>query len=444
MPQDRLLTTTIGAYPKPSCTPIGDWFPDPADTEAGAKGEGLLKRWERAGYEERLAQAGEAAEAAFVNAIEEVVRDQADAGIDVPTDGEVRRENYIFYQCRNLNGIDFERLTEKVARDGAFTARVPTITGTITSRELVLARDWRIAKRFTERPVKITLPGPMTIADSMANDFYPDPQTLGRALADALNAEVRDLAAAGCRHIQVDEPVFARKPGQALQYGIEHLERVFHGVPEEVQRIVHMCCGYPSALDAPDYPKADPQAYFQIADAIDEAAIDAVSIEDAHRPNELSLLERYARTTVLLGVVNIGRSRVEPVEEIAQRLDRALEHIDRAPAGGRSGLRARAARARSRRREAHEPVRCRPWSRVRLTGCQGSSTADGAFGRRQDSSAYGFTSRDLRASASPGRFRAAMARITAGKATTGNSNFATVRCRRSWIRRSRNRIPAGS
>ena len=328
MLHDRLLTTTIGAFPKPSRTPIGDWFPDPGDSTAGARGEGLLKRWERAGYEQRLAQAGDAAEEAFVKAIEEVVRDQVDAGIDIPTDGEVRRENYIFYQCRNLNGIDFERLTDKVARDGAFTARVPTITGAVVPRELVLARDWRIAQRVTDRPVKITLPGPMTIADSMANEFYPDPQALGRALAEALNEEVRSLAAAGCRNIQVDEPVFARKPGQALEYGIEHLERVFHGVPEEVQRIVHMCCGYPSALDVPDYPKADPQAYFDIADAMDEASVDAVSIEDAHRPNDLSLLERYARTTVLLGVVNIGRSRVEPVEEIAQRIDEALEHID--------------------------------------------------------------------------------------------------------------------
>ena len=220
MPHDRLLTTTIGAFPKPSCTPIGDWFPDPDDTAAGAQGEGLLKRWERAGYEQRLAQAGDRAEEAFVEAIEEVVRDQVDAGIDIPTDGEVRRENYIFYQCRNLNGIDFECLTEKVARDGAFTARVPTITGAVTPRELVLARDWRIAKRVTDRSVKITLPGPMTIADSMANAFYPDPRTLGRALAEALNAEVRDLAAAGCRHIQVDEPVFARKPHEALEYGI--------------------------------------------------------------------------------------------------------------------------------------------------------------------------------------------------------------------------------
>ena len=131
----------------------------------------------------------------------------------------------------------------------------------------------------------------MTVTDSLANAFYPDPRTQGLALAEVLNAEVRGLAAAGYRYIQVDEPVFARKPQQALDYGIENLERVFHGVPEDLQCIAHMCCGYPSALDTPDYPKADPQAYFRIAGAMDEAAIDAVSIEDAHRPNDLSLLE---------------------------------------------------------------------------------------------------------------------------------------------------------
>ena len=206
----------------------------------------------------------------------------------------------------------------------------------------------------------------MTIADSVANEFYPDPRSLGQALAEALNAEVRDLAAAGCRNIQVDEPVFARKPRQTLEYGIEHLERVFHGVPDGVQRIVHMCCGYPSALDVTDYPKADPQAYFRIAGAMDDASIDAVSIEDAHRHNDLSLLERYTRTTVLLGVVDVGRSRVEPVDEIAQRLGQAIEHIDPRRLVAASGLRARPARPGPRGQEALEPVRGRPRRRIRL------------------------------------------------------------------------------
>ena len=328
MADKGLLTTAIGAFPKPPYTPIKDWFPDPDDEEAKKEGEGLLKRWQRAGYEQGLDSAGERAEEMFEAAIAEVVRDQVEAGIAIPTDGEVRRENYVFYQCRHMNGFDFTRLTEKVAREGAFTAQVPTITGPISARELVLARDWRIAQRTTDRPVKITLPGPMTITDSLANAYYPDPKTQGEALAHALNAEVRDLVAAGCRYIQVDEPVFARKPEIALEYGITHLEKVFHGVPDHVQRIVHMCCGYPNALDVTHYLKADPQAYFRIAQAMDEAAIDAVSIEDAHRHNDLTLLERYRRTTVLLGVVDVASSTVEDEDAIRQRLQDALEHID--------------------------------------------------------------------------------------------------------------------
>ena len=323
-----ILTTTIGAYPKPDYTPISDWFPDVDDQDARGQGQGLLKSWQRANYEQGLTQAGDRSEVLFQRAIEEVVRAQVDAGVDIPTDGEVRRENYIFYQCRHFAGVDFEHLTEKVTRQGAMTAELPTIVGPVEPRELVLARDYRIAQGFTDRSVKITLPGPMTITDSVANDYYADPRAQGAALADALNAEVRSLAEAGCRHIQIDEPVFARKPEEALAYGIEHIERCFHGLPDYVQRLVHMCCGYPKALDVSDYLKADPQAYFDIAAAVDASCIDAVSIEDAHRHNDLSLLERYARTTVLLGVVDVARSRIEEVDEIKTRLEAALGHID--------------------------------------------------------------------------------------------------------------------
>ena len=111
--------------------------------------------------------------------------------------------------------------------------------------------------------------------------------------------------------------------------GVEHLVQCFDGVPEHVTRLVHICCGYPSFLDEQDYHKADPQAYFDLADALDAAPIDQVSIEDAHRPNDLSLLERFSRTTVILGVIAVARSRVETVDEIQSRLLSALNHIDR-------------------------------------------------------------------------------------------------------------------
>ncbi len=314
-----LLTTTIGAYPKPAYTPVSDWFqapqgPDTADPTAD--------------YERRLAAAGDHAEALFLRATEAAVADQVAAGVDVPTDGEMRRENYIHYHCRHLDGIDFGTLTAKPLRGGAYTAKLPTVIGPIRAREHFLPRDYKAAQGFTDRPVKITVPGPMTIADTVFDGHYPDRRRLGADLADAINTEILALADAGCRWIQVDEPVFARHLEPALAFGIEHLERCFHGVPQGVTRVVHMCCGYPDRLDRDDYPKADPHAYFDLADAVDQAAVAAVSIEDAHRPNELSLLELFRHTKVILGVVAIAKSRVEPVDEIRARLRAALEHIE--------------------------------------------------------------------------------------------------------------------
>ncbi|MCH7567202.1 MAG: cobalamin-independent methionine synthase II family protein [Nitrospirae bacterium] len=313
-----LLTTTIGSYPKPAYVPTPDWFrarklnlPDPTvayDEFARSKPSDL----------ERLLEQG----------THEVVEDQMNAGIDIPTDGEVRRDNYIYYHCRELEGIDFSRLTKKVMRAGTWEAKVPTIVGPIAPRDHFLPRDWQAAQSATDRPVKITLPGPLTIADTVADAYYQDERLLGAALADAINHEIQALAEAGCTWIQVDEPVFAREAEKALAFGIENLERCFHGTPPSVTRGMHMCCGYPDVVDNEAYPKADPIAYFSLAPALDESSIQAVSIEDAHRHNDLSLLEHFTNTQVIFGVIAIARSRVEPVEEISSRLAQALEHID--------------------------------------------------------------------------------------------------------------------
>lgn len=313
-----LTTTTIGAYPKPAYIAVPDWFNIPAGPDTAAPTVGWAKAVEAMGDE---------TEAIFARGVKEVIDDQVAAGIDIPTDGEVRRENYIHYHCRHLAGIDFETLTEKTVR-GVYTAKLPTVTGPVTARDPFLPHDWRVAQGCTDRPVKITLPGPMTITDTVADAHYGDPVRLGQALAAALNAEVLALAAAGCRHIQIDEPVFARQPDNALAYGFENLERAFHGAPAGVVRTVHMCCGYPDRLDHPDYPKAPQDSYGRIAAAIEDSSVMAVSIEDAHRHNDLALLEAFKTTSVILGVVAIAKSRVEPVEEIRARLDAALAHID--------------------------------------------------------------------------------------------------------------------
>lgn len=314
-----LLTTTIGAYPKPSYIPVPDWFRDESGPDTQHPTQGYL---------EAIARMGEEADEIFAHGVKEAIEDQVSSGIDIPTDGEIRRENYIHYHCRHLEGIDFDVLTAKEVRGGNYTADLPSIVGPVSARDHFLPRDWRLAQSFTGKPVKITMPGPMTISDTTVDLHYDDNPKLAADLADALNSEILALAEAGCQWVQVDEPVMARKPEEALAYGIETLNRCFHGVPAGVKRAIHICCGYPDALDREDYPKADPTSYQVLADAVEALDIDVVSVEDAHRPNDLSLLERFSKTTVILGVVAVAKSRVEPVEEIRERLKHALEHID--------------------------------------------------------------------------------------------------------------------
>jgi len=314
-----LLTTCIGAYPKPAFVRLPDWFNIPAGPDTANPTNSWLRAMEELGPESQ----------AIINrGIGEVIADQVEAGIDIPTDGEIVRENYIHYHCRHLQGFDFDNLTEKELRNGAYTAHLPTITGPVSLKAPFLAPEWLSAQRLTEKPLKITLPGPMTIGDTNVDAYYQDPKTLGQDLADALNQDILALAQAGCKYIQIDEPLFARKPDAALAYGFENIERAFHGCPDTVVRTVHMCCGYPDRLDSADYPKADPSAYQQIADAIEQSSIHAISLEDAHRHNELTLLEHFKSTTVILGSVAIAKRRVETVEEIRERLLAALNHID--------------------------------------------------------------------------------------------------------------------
>jgi len=314
-----LLTTTIGAYPKPDFVDLPDWF----DTGSG----GPDNRDPTASWAAALRAMGSNANDIIARGVQQAVEDQVEAGIDIPTDGEISRENYIHYHCRHLQGIDFSTLTKKVLRNGAYVAKLPTITGPIRPRGHFLARDFEIAQAATDRPVKITMPGPMTIGDTTADAYYDDPVQRGEALAEALNSEIKDLANAGCRHVQIDEPLFARKPDEALDYGIEHIERTFHDCPPSVTRVVHMCCGYPDRLDNPDYPKADHDAYFRLAKAVEASTVQAISLEDAHRYNDLSLLDVFQTTTVIFGCVSIAESRIEPVEEIRDRLVAALDHI---------------------------------------------------------------------------------------------------------------------
>ena len=316
-----MLTTVIGAYPKPDYLKITDWF----NAAGGTDTANPTKL-----YEDEIKKMGVDAETIFKKAAAEVIKDQLDCGIDIITDGEIKRENYIHYHCRHLNGVDFNTLTEKVARTGNYKCWLPTITNKISATDPFLVDEWISNQSLSDKPVKVTIPGPMTITDTIANTYYKSDEEMGNDLAIAINIEIKRLVDVGCKYIQVDEPLFARKPENALAFGIENLEKCFEGINQnDVEKITHICCGYPDKLDAVDYPKAPLDSYKKIAQSLDNSIIDSVSIEDAHRYNDLTLLKDYKQTKVIFGLIKIASSKIETVAEIENRIQEALNFISK-------------------------------------------------------------------------------------------------------------------
>ena len=316
-----MLTTVIGAYPKPDYLKITDWFNAKGGTDTATPTKF---------YEDEIKKMGADAEAIFDKAAKEVIKDQLDCGIDIITDGEIKRENYIHYHCRHLNGVDFNTLTEKVARTGNYKCWLPTITNKISAADPFLVDEWKSNQSLSNKPVKVTIPGPMTITDTISNTHYTSDEEMGYDLAIAINTEIKRLVDAGCKYIQVDEPLFARKPDNALAFGIKNLEKCFEGINQNnVEKITHICCGYPDKIDAVNYPKAPLDSYKKIAKALDSSKIDSVSLEDAHRYNDLSLLKNYKNTKIIFGVIKIASSKIETVEEIESRIKETLKFISK-------------------------------------------------------------------------------------------------------------------
>ena len=316
-----MLTTVIGAYPKPSYLKITDWF----NASGGTDTEYPTKF-----YEDEIKKMGDRFDDLLNKATSEIISDQEECGIDILTDGEVRRENYIHYHCRHLEGIDFTNLTEKVARTGNYKCWLPTIKSKVKAKEPFLVEEWKQNQSLTTKDLKITIPGPMTITDTIANTFYKSDEKMGEDLADAINVEIKRLVDAGCKYIQVDEPLFARKPQNAINFGIQNLERCFKDVEDKnIEKITHICCGYPDKLDAIDYPKAPLDSYSKISKALDESIIDTVSIEDAHRYNNLQFLKDFNKTKVIFGLIKIASSQIETKEEIESRINDAIKFIDK-------------------------------------------------------------------------------------------------------------------
>ena len=157
-----MITTVIGAYPKPNYLKITDWF----KAKGGTDNENPTKF-----YTEEIKEMGDKAELIFIKATKEILEEQIDCGIDIVTDGELRRENYIHYHCRQIKGIDFNNLTEKISRTGNYKCWLPTIVSKVEASDPFLVHDWKVSQNMSSKPVKITIPGPMTIADTIANKY---------------------------------------------------------------------------------------------------------------------------------------------------------------------------------------------------------------------------------------------------------------------------------
>ena len=324
MKKNKLLTTTIGSFPKPKYIPIRDWF-DSARDQSGMNCPKVTS--DQTNY---LLSNKTNDEHLFRKAISEVIRLQVELGIDIPTDGEMRRENYIHYHCRHLNGFDFHKLEHRVLRDGAYETNLPAIRSKIShSGNFYSAQEFSFNQSVTDKPVKFTIPGPLTIMDTSADCFYNDRIKLNYDLAETVNKEILALVEKGCKFIQIDEPLFARQVNDAETFGFEGIERCFHKVPKDVKKIIHICCGYPDHLDDENYKKADPKCYIHLSKSLELLQIDQVSLEDAHCCNDLSLLELFTNKTIIWGALDVSRSRVETKDEVVNRISKVLEHIDR-------------------------------------------------------------------------------------------------------------------
>jgi 5-methyltetrahydropteroyltriglutamate--homocysteine methyltransferase len=247
------------------------------------------------------------------------LRDMERAGIDVVTDGEIRRESYSNRFATALEGMDADNPGVVPGRTGRPT-QVPRVTGPIRRREPVLVRDVQFARANTERTLRVTVPGPFTMAQQCLDDHYGDERALAMDLAAAVNAELKDLAAAGGDVLQIDEPYLQARPERARAYALEAIERALDGVPGT--KALHTCFGYAYVVhDRPDgYPFLD-----ELADC----AADQVSIESAQQRLDPAIVRRLGRKTVILGVLDLADdSPVESPEDVASRIRAALAHVE--------------------------------------------------------------------------------------------------------------------
>jgi 5-methyltetrahydropteroyltriglutamate--homocysteine methyltransferase len=301
---EGLTTTVVGSYAQP------DWLID--RERLGSRLPPRVRARELWRVEERFLD--QAQDDATLLA----VRDMERAGVDVISDGEMRRESYSNRFATALEGVDLDNPGVALDRTGHENP-VPRVVGPIRRTRPVEVRDVEFLRANTERRIRITLPGPFTMAQQAQNDYYPDPESLALAYAEAVNEEARDLEAAGADVIQIDEPYLQARPEQARAYGLQAIGRALEGI--EVATALHICFGYGHIV------RAKPAGYSFLPE-LNECAADQISIETAQPRLDLSALSALSDKTVVLGVLDLSDGApVETPEAVAQRIREALEHI---------------------------------------------------------------------------------------------------------------------
>jgi 5-methyltetrahydropteroyltriglutamate--homocysteine methyltransferase len=301
---DKLIpTTVVGSYPQP------DWLVDRAMLKAHIVPRVRLTAMWRIG-EEYLEQAQD-------DATLLAIRDMERAGIDIISDGEMRRESYSNRFATALEGVDPDN-PGKARMPGGGERAIPRVTGRIRWRGPVEVRDMAFLRRNTDRRTKITLPGPFTMAQQAQNDFYRDPDEMVMDFAVALNEEALELQAAGADVIQLDDPWLRTNPDAAKRIAVKAINRALQGLT--VTTAVHLCFGYAAVVSE------KPAGYSFLPQLADSTA-QQISIEAAQPKLDLGVLADLSGKTIILGVIDLGDQRVETPDEVASRLRAALDYL---------------------------------------------------------------------------------------------------------------------
>ena len=298
-----LPTTVVGSYPQP------DWLVNRDLLSKVVPRTRMQQIW-------RVPEAflEQAQDGATVLAI----RDMERAGIDIVTDGEIRRESYSNRFATALEGIDIANPGMVKARSG-MTA-VPRVVGKLRRAAPIELRDLQFLRANTSLPAKITLPGPFTMAQQAKNEFYKDEEEMAMDFAAAVNAELRDLQQAGADIIQLDEPWLRNDPAAAKRYAVKAINRALEGIT--VPTVVHLCFGYAAVVPG----NTKPTGYSFLAGLADSVA-QQISIEAAQPKLDLGVLRDLAGKKIMLGVLDLGDSRIETAEQVAARIRAGLKYV---------------------------------------------------------------------------------------------------------------------